>query len=72
MGSNRCNFHDTCDTPRLEMMVYTKFCQTCKSILVIDEMGGSICDKCRSEQIKEMKRHAETLKDRLEQLAKED
>ena len=22
MGSNRCNFHDTCDTPRLEMIVF--------------------------------------------------
>lgn len=52
--------------------MYTKFCETCKNILASGEMEGSICNRCKEEQIAEMKRHAEQFKERFEALAKEE
>ena len=52
--------------------MYTKFCGTCKNILTGEEMDGSICNRCKEEQIAEMKRHAETFKERLDTLAEEE
>jgi len=53
-------------------MIYHQFCRQCKRILTLEEMdlhlqdSLGICNKCRK-----VKKHAETFKERFEELGKE-
>jgi len=53
-------------------MIYHQCCKFCKRILTIEEMAKhlkdllGLCNKCR-----EAKRHADSFKDRVEELGKE-
>ena len=53
--------------------MYHKFCSCGGSILTMEQMAtDQLCQRCRDEQVAEMKKHAETFKDRFETLQKEE